>query len=180
MSNVFFAQLQTRAGSRLTRLAFHAGSGKGNEGGYGPHGHQATYGATASVKPPRSQPPPLPVGWTQHWDPNTQRAYFAERATGRPEWVLPVQDQHGNNAPRGESHGHEAHEKSEKKDKGHGTGAMVAAGAPSKFQPLSSQAAHVSTLCHSVYFAMLTISVRKQVKQETCPRGRLPSSTLFC
>ncbi|KAI8379767.1 uncharacterized protein BYT42DRAFT_569950 [Radiomyces spectabilis] len=35
-------------------------------------------------------PPPVPEGWVAVWDPNSQRYYFIEQASGRTQWEPPV------------------------------------------------------------------------------------------
>ena len=37
--------------------------------------------------------PPCPPGWHAQWDPNSQRYYYVEQATGRTTWDLPHQGQ---------------------------------------------------------------------------------------
>ncbi|RMZ67410.1 WW Rsp5 WWP [Pyrenophora seminiperda CCB06] len=44
-----------------------------------PVGPPAPYGA----------PPPMPPGWTQQWDQNSQRWFYIEQATGRTQWDPP-------------------------------------------------------------------------------------------
>ncbi|KAL2845858.1 hypothetical protein BJY01DRAFT_247463 [Aspergillus pseudoustus] len=39
-------------------------------------------------------PLPLPTGWVQEWELTTRRAYLVEVATGRAEWILPLDDGH--------------------------------------------------------------------------------------
>jgi hypothetical protein len=36
---------------------------------------------------------PLPPGWIQHFDPNTQKVYYLEQATGLTQWVQPAPSQ---------------------------------------------------------------------------------------
>ena len=88
-----------------------------------PYGQQPQYGQ----QPPYSQPPsnypnqqapfqaqppsnpggpPLPPGWISQWDPNSQRYYFLEQATGRTQWEPPQQGGPGGyGAPMGPGQG---------------------------------------------------------------------------
>ncbi|KAL8940794.1 MAG: hypothetical protein Q9216_002620 [Gyalolechia sp. 2 TL-2023] len=53
-----------------------------------PYGQQA-YGAPPPMHQPSSGGPPLPPGWISQWDPNSQRYYYLEQATGRTQWDPP-------------------------------------------------------------------------------------------
>ncbi|KAL8923100.1 MAG: hypothetical protein Q9208_004784 [Pyrenodesmia sp. 3 TL-2023] len=51
---------------------------------------QPSYGAPPASHPnPTGGPPSLPPGWVAQWDPNSQRYYFLEQATGRTQWDPP-------------------------------------------------------------------------------------------
>lgn len=54
-----------------------------------PYGQQQTYGAPPSHPPSSGGPPQLPPGWISQWDPNSQRYYYLEQATGRTQWDPP-------------------------------------------------------------------------------------------
>lgn len=54
------------------------------------YGHGQPYGAPPPPSGPPGQPP-LPPGWHSQWDPNSQRYYFVEQATGRTTWEPPTQ-----------------------------------------------------------------------------------------
>lgn len=110
--------------------------------GQQPYGHQQGYGA-----------PPLPPGWISQWDPNSQRYYYLEQATGRTQWDPPHQSfpppggppmgapgQGQQGASGGyysqetkhvieDTHGGGQKEVIEKKEKKSGKGGMLAAGA---------------------------------------------------
>jgi hypothetical protein len=63
---------------------------------YGTHQHydqppQSHYGAP----PPGPPGSNLPPGWIQQWDPNSQRYYYVEQATGRTEWEPPYNPSYG-------------------------------------------------------------------------------------
>jgi hypothetical protein len=101
-------------------------------------------------------PPPMPPGWVQQWDQNSQRWYYLEQATGRTQWDPPLNLPPGPYAPPptgapyqapvghderglfGNTHGHQGHnythgaavnEKEKKKDKdGHSNAMLAAAG----------------------------------------------------
>ncbi|KAL6705940.1 hypothetical protein ACN47E_006219 [Coniothyrium glycines] len=111
-----------------------------------PVGPPAPYGA----------PPPMPPGWTQQWDQNSQRWFYVEQATGRTQWDPPAHLPPGPYAPPpagapyvapgghderglfGNTHGHQGHDYTpaghatnvaeKKKDKGHSTAMLAAAG----------------------------------------------------
>tara|TARA_R110002003_G_scaffold279_15_gene18132 strand:- start:11635 stop:11997 length:363 start_codon:yes stop_codon:yes gene_type:complete len=98
----------------------------------------------------------MPPGWVQQWDQNSQRWYYVEQATGRTQWDPPANLPPGPYAPPpsgapyqapgghderalfGNTHGHQGHdytasgaatnEKEKKKDKGHSTAMLAAAG----------------------------------------------------
>ncbi|KAI4191158.1 MAG: hypothetical protein L6R41_000295 [Letrouitia leprolyta] len=53
------------------------------------YGQQQTYGAPPSHPPSNAGPPQLPPGWISQWDPNSQRYYYLEQATGRTQWDPP-------------------------------------------------------------------------------------------
>ncbi|KAH9863694.1 hypothetical protein J1614_009626 [Plenodomus biglobosus] len=122
--------------------------------------HQQPYGqgAPTPVGPPApyGAPPPMPPGWTQQWDQNSQRWFYIEQATGRTQWDPPAHLPPGPYAPPpagasyvapgghderglfGNTHGHQGHdytqsgmatnESEKKKDKGHSTAMLAAAG----------------------------------------------------
>ncbi|KAF1938999.1 hypothetical protein EJ02DRAFT_468466 [Clathrospora elynae] len=132
--------------------------------GYPPQGQgypqQQPYGQGAStpVGPPApyGAPPPMPPGWTQQWDQNSQRWFYIEQATGRTQWDPPAHLPPGPYAPPpagapyvapgghderglfGNTQGHQGHdytpsgqktnEAEKKKDKGHSTAMLAAAG----------------------------------------------------
>jgi hypothetical protein len=105
---------------------------------------------------PMGAPPPMPPGWVQQWDQGSQRWYYVEQATGRTQWDPPSNLPPGPYAPPpsgapyqapgghderglfGNTHGHQGHdytpsghatnEKEKKKDKGHSTAMLAAAG----------------------------------------------------
>ncbi|KAF1914207.1 hypothetical protein BDU57DRAFT_549431 [Ampelomyces quisqualis] len=105
---------------------------------------------------PMGAPPPMPPGWVQQWDQNSQRWYYVEQATGRTQWDPPAHLPPGPYAPPpsgapyqapgghderalfGNTHGHQGHdstpsgaatnEKEKKKDQGHSTAMLAAAG----------------------------------------------------
>lgn len=115
-------------------------------------------GAPTPVGPPApyGAPPPMPPGWTQQWDQNSQRWFYIEQATGRTQWDPPAHLPPGPYAPPpagapyvapgghderglfGNTHGHQGHdytqsgmatnESEKKKDKGHSTAMLAAAG----------------------------------------------------
>ncbi|KAI0588610.1 PAT1 multi-domain protein [Pyrenophora tritici-repentis] len=127
--------------------------------GYPPQGYpqQQPYGqAPTPVGPPApyGAPPPMPPGWTQQWDQNSQRWFYIEQATGRTQWDPPSNLPPGPYAPPavgapymapaghderalfGDTGGHQGHDytatgkatnEAEKK-KGYSTGMMAAAG----------------------------------------------------
>ena len=98
----------------------------------------------------------MPPGWTQQWDQNSQRWFYIEQATGRTQWDPPSHLPPGPYAPPpagapymapgghderglfGNTHGHQGHdytpsghatnEAEKKKDKGHSTAMLAAAG----------------------------------------------------
>lgn len=55
-----------------------------SQGGY--PGSPAPFGGQ---HPPRPPSPTLPQGWIQDYDPQSQRWYYVERATGRSQWNPP-------------------------------------------------------------------------------------------
>ncbi|KAJ5726897.1 hypothetical protein N7493_005924 [Penicillium malachiteum] len=61
--------------------------------GYGqpPYGQPYNQGPPGPplARPPPGPPPPLPPGWYQQWEPNAQRAFWVEEATGRSQWEAP-------------------------------------------------------------------------------------------
>ena len=61
-----------------------------NHGPPTPVGPPAPYGA----------PPPMPPGWTQQWDQNSQRWFYIEQATGRTQWDPPSHLPPGRKCPR--------------------------------------------------------------------------------
>lgn len=72
--------------------------------GYPQHGYpqQQPYGqGTPPVGPPAPMgaPPPMPPGWIQQWDQNSQRWYYVEQATGRTQWDPPAHLPPGPYAP---------------------------------------------------------------------------------
>ncbi|EFQ93927.1 hypothetical protein CFE70_010213 [Pyrenophora teres f. teres 0-1] len=127
--------------------------------GYPPQGYPQPqpYGqAPTPVGPPApyGAPPPMPPGWTQQWDQNSQRWFYIEQATGRTQWDPPSNLPPGPYAPPavgapyvapaghderalfGDTGGHQGHDytatgkatnEAEKK-KGFSTGMMAAAG----------------------------------------------------
>jgi hypothetical protein len=98
----------------------------------------------------------MPPGWVAQWDQNGQRWYYVEQATGRTQWDPPSNLPPGPYAPPapgapyhaaaghderglfGNTHGHSGHDyntapgsaavEKEKKDKGHSTAMLAAAG----------------------------------------------------
>ncbi|KAL9027709.1 MAG: hypothetical protein Q9196_003804 [Gyalolechia fulgens] len=54
-----------------------------------PYGQQQAYGAPPPMQQPSTGGPSLPPGWISQWDPNSQRYYYVEQATGRTQWELP-------------------------------------------------------------------------------------------
>jgi hypothetical protein len=48
---------------------------------------------------PMGAPPPMPPGWIQQWDQNSQRWYYVEQATGRTQWDPPAHLPPGPYAP---------------------------------------------------------------------------------
>ena len=128
--------------------------------GYPPQGYpqQQPYGQgpPPPVGPPApyGAPPPMPPGWIQQWDQNSQRWFYIEQATGRTQWDPPSHLPPGPYAPPaagapyvpaaghderglfGNTHGHQGHDytasgqatnEAEKK-KGHSTAMLAAAG----------------------------------------------------
>jgi hypothetical protein len=129
--------------------------------GYQSQGHpqQQPYGqAPTPVGPPApyGAPPPMPPGWTQQWDQNSQRWFYIEQATGRTQWDPPAHLPPGPYAPPaagapympqqghderglfGNTQGHQGHdytksgaatnEAEKKKSSGHSTAMLAAAG----------------------------------------------------
>jgi hypothetical protein len=128
--------------------------------GYPPQGypqHQPYGQAPTPVGPPApyGAPPPMPPGWTQQWDQNSQRWFYIEQATGRTQWDPPSHLPPGPYAPPaagapympqqgyderglfGNTHGHQGHDytqsgaatnEAEKKKSGHSTAMLAAAG----------------------------------------------------
>ncbi|KAL8950013.1 MAG: hypothetical protein Q9222_003922 [Ikaeria aurantiellina] len=99
---------------------------------------QPAYGAPPPMQsnPNPTGGPPLPPGWIAQWDPNSQRYYFLEQATGRTQWEPPQQQHMGSQGgfPPA-AYGHEAQHmvhggsEKEKKEKKGDKGNMLAAGA---------------------------------------------------
>ncbi|KAF1940990.1 hypothetical protein EJ02DRAFT_211915 [Clathrospora elynae] len=57
--------------------------------------HDYLQGPSSCHTPPlqlygHAPPPPLPKGWAQEYDSQSQRWYYVERVTGRAEWILPT------------------------------------------------------------------------------------------
>jgi len=87
----------------------------------------ARYGAPTSGAPPAPafDPPPLPYGWSAHWDAYRSRPYYVEISSGRTEWFIPSE-----RGPNLVGQGTSGKDKDkEKPTGGHGTGALIAAGA---------------------------------------------------
>ena len=62
------------------------------------------YGNYGGAPPPQqpqfsSGPPQLPPGWISQWDPNSQRYYYLEQASGRTQWEMPQHYQSGGPPP---------------------------------------------------------------------------------
>lgn len=133
------------------------------QGGYPPQGQAGGYYGGSPAPPqgppaPYGAPPPMPPGWIQQWDQNSQRWFYIEQATGRSQWDPPAQHVQGPYAPppgsgghdeRGlfgnthgghdqhgygghgshDSYGHGDHKDKDKKEKkGHSTAMLAAAG----------------------------------------------------
>lgn len=70
----------------------------------------------------------MPAGWSQQWDPNSQRLYYLEQATGRTQWEVPVDqtDQcgptaSGNGYPftQGQQYVYQSYSQDRSQDQGH-------------------------------------------------------------
>lgn len=71
----------------------------GASGDYYSGQQQHSYGG---APPPPHGPPgdsQLPPGWTKQWDPNAQRFYYIDPATGRSQWDPPASYGHGGPPP---------------------------------------------------------------------------------
>jgi len=93
--------------------------------GYAPPPRDVGYGGPppGGPPPPSWEPPPLPPGWSAHWDAYRGRPYYVELTSGSAEWFLPAERGSLSDPALATAVGGGA------KSKGHGTGALVAAGA---------------------------------------------------
>lgn len=68
---------------------------------YQPEPQYGNYGNAPHQQQPqfRSGPPQLPPGWISQWDPQSQRYYYQEQATGRTQWEVPQYQQYGGGPP---------------------------------------------------------------------------------